>query len=178
MGLSVVVLTGDREDIARAACEPLGVDEVHAGLRPEEKLAHLDALAREGRRVAMCGDGVNDAPALARAHVGVSLSSGTDAAVDASDVTLLSGGLARLPDAVALARRTMSVVRQNLGWAFVYNLVLVPVAAGALVPTFGVRMPPVLASVAMALSSVSVVLSSLRLRTFRAPGVRRAAPPC
>jgi Cu+-exporting ATPase len=166
MGLRVVVLTGDREDVARAVGDELGIDEVHAELRPDEKLARLDALAKQGRKVAMCGDGVNDAPSLARAHVGVSLSTGTDAAVDASDVTLLSGGLTRLPDAIGVARWTMRVVRQNLGWAFVYNLILVPVAAGALVPLFGIRMPPVLASVAMALSSVSVVTNSLRLRRF------------
>jgi Cu+-exporting ATPase len=166
LGLRIVVLTGDRDDVARAVCTQLGIDEVHAELHPQDKLAKLDALAKAGRKVAMCGDGVNDAPSLARAHVGVSLSSGTDAAVDASDVTLLSGGLGHLPDALGIARRTMHVVRQNLGWAFVYNIILVPVAAGALVPSFGIRMPPVLASVAMALSSVSVVLSSLRLRRF------------
>ncbi|MBX3192715.1 MAG: cadmium-translocating P-type ATPase [Labilithrix sp.] len=166
MGLSVVVLSGDREAIARAVGAQIGTDDVRAALGPEGKLDALVALERDGRRVAMCGDGVNDAPALARAHVGIALGSGADAAADAADVTLMQGGLADLPLTLALARRTMRVVRQNLAWAFAYNLVLVPVAAGALVPVLGLRMPPVLASVAMALSSVSVVLSSLRLRRF------------
>ena len=166
LGIRVVVLTGDREDVARAVATELGVDAVEAELSPEGKIAALDRLAREGRRVAMCGDGVNDAPALARAQVGIAMGGGTDAAIDASDITLLSGGLARLPDTLQLARRSMRVIRQNLVWAFAYNVALVPIAAGALVPWLGVRMPPALASAAMALSSISVVLSSLRLRRF------------
>ena len=166
LGLSIVVLTGDREDVARAVAAELGVTETRAGLSPEGKLAALDELAAAGRHVAMCGDGVNDAPALARAELGIALGTGTDAAKAASDITLLDGGLERLPDTLELARRTMRVIRQNLAWAFAYNLALVPIAAGALVPAFGLRMPPVLASVAMALSSLSVVLSSLRLRRF------------
>jgi Cu+-exporting ATPase len=160
------VLTGDREEIAKAVGAALHVDDVRAELGPEQKLEALDQLAAEGRRVAMCGDGVNDAPALARSHVGIAIGTGTDAAVDASDVTLLEGGVARLPDTLELARTTMRVVRQNLAWAFAYNLALVPIAAGVLVPWFGYRMPPALASAAMALSSISVVLSSLRLRRF------------
>jgi Cu+-exporting ATPase len=166
MGVRIVVLTGDREEIARSVGNALDVEDVRSGLSPEQKLEALDAFAKEGRRVAMCGDGVNDAPALARAHVGIAIGSGTDAAVDAADVTLLAGGIARLPDTIALARRTMRVIRQNLAWAFAYNLALVPIAAGVLVPWFGYRMPPALASAAMALSSISVVLSSLRLRRF------------
>ena len=166
MGVGVVILTGDREEIARAVGAALEVEDVRSELDPEKKLEALLALAREGRRVAMCGDGVNDAPALARAHVGIAIGSGTDAAVDASDVTLLTGGVSRLPDAIALARQTMRIVRQNLAWAFAYNIALVPIAAGVLVPWFGYRMPPALASAAMALSSISVVLSSLRLRRF------------
>ncbi|MDB4934308.1 MAG: heavy metal translocating P-type ATPase [Labilithrix sp.] len=166
MSIRVVVLTGDREEIARAVGKALHVDDVRAELGPEGKLAALDELAKEGRRVAMCGDGVNDAPALARAHVGIAIGSGTDVAIDASDVTLLEGGIARLPDAIALARRSMRVIRQNLAWAFAYNVALIPIAAGALVPWLGYRMPPALASAAMALSSISVVLSSLRLRRF------------
>ncbi len=171
-GLRVILLTGDREEVARAVAERVGIDDVRASKSPEEKQAELVALARSGTRVAMCGDGINDAPALAAAHVGVAVAGGTDAAMEASDVTLLAGGLGRLPDALDLARATMRVIRQNLAWAFVYNLVLVPIAAGALVPTFGLRLPPALASAAMALSSISVVLSSLRLRRF-VPGTSK-----
>ena len=177
LGVHVVVLTGDREDIARAVGAELGIDQVESGLSPEGKSAALDRLAGEGRRVAMCGDGINDAPALARAYVGIAIGGGTDAAIDASDITLLAGGLARLPDTLELARRSMSVIRQNLAWAFAYNIALVPIAAGALVPWFGVRMPPALASAAMALSSISVVLSSLRLRRFEPRASISRAPP-
>lgn len=166
MDVRVVILTGDREEIARAVAGALGVEDVRSELTPEGKLEALDTFAKEGRHVAMCGDGINDAPALARAYVGIALGTGTDAAMEAADVTLLTGGLTRLPDAARLARRTMQVIRQNLVWAFVYNLALVPIAAGALVPWFGLRMPPALASAAMAMSSISVVLSSLRLRRF------------
>ncbi len=166
MGVKVVILTGDREEIAKAVGAALGGVDVESELSPEKKLEVLEALAREGRHVAMCGDGVNDAPALAKAHVGIAIGSGTDAAAAASDVTLLTDGVAHLPDALALARATMRVVRQNLAWAFAYNVALVPVAAGVLVPWVGYRMPPALASAAMALSSISVVLSSLRLRRF------------
>ena len=166
LGIRVVVLTGDRQDVARAVAAELGVDEVEAELSPEGKLAALDRLAKEGRRVAVCGDGINDSAALARALVGIAVAGGTDAAIDASDITLLAGGLARLPDTLELARRSLRVIRQNLGWAVVYNVALVPIAAGILVPWFGLRLPPALASAAMALSSISVVLSSLRLRRF------------
>jgi Cu+-exporting ATPase len=166
MKVRIVVLTGDRDEVARAVAKALDLDDVRSELGPEQKLEVLAALAQEGRRVAMCGDGVNDAPALARAHVGIAVAGGTDAAVDASDITLLEGGVARLPDTVELARTTMRVIRQNLAWAFAYNIALVPIAAGALVPWLDYRMPPALASAAMALSSVSVVLSSLRLRRF------------
>jgi Cu+-exporting ATPase len=166
MGMRVVVLTGDREEVARAASAALHIDDVRSELGPEDKLAALDDLAKNGRHVAMCGDGVNDAPALARAHVGIAIGSGTDVAADASDITLLTGGVENLPATLELAKRTMRVVRQNLAWAFAYNLALVPIAAGVLVPWFGYRMPPALASAAMALSSISVVLSSLRLRRF------------
>jgi Cu+-exporting ATPase len=164
MNIRVVILTGDRKAIARDVAAKLGIHDVRAELTPEGKLQAIDALTREGRVIAMCGDGVNDAPALAKAHVGIAMGTGTDAAVDASDLTLLAGGLTRLPDALHLARRTMQIIRQNLAWAFVYNVALIPLAAGALSPWFHVQVPPALASAAMALSSLSVVLNSLRLR--------------
>jgi Cu+-exporting ATPase len=167
LGVEMVVLTGDRKDVAAAAGDALGIEDVRAGLDPERKLEALDLLAKEGKHVAMCGDGVNDAPALARAQVGIAVGGGTDAAIEASDISLLEGGITRLPDTIALARRTLSIIRQNLAWAFVYNVALVPIAAGVLVPMVGYRMPPALASAAMALSSISVVVSSLRLRRFQ-----------
>ena len=173
LGIEVIMLTGDREEVARAVAERVGIDDVRAGLSPEAKQAELQRIAASGKRVAMCGDGINDAPSLATAHLGISIAGGTDAAMEASDVTLLADGIGPLPDALGLARETMRVIGRNLAWAFGYNLVLVPVAAGALVPLLGLRLPPALASAAMALSSISVVLSSLRLRRFMRGRSRR-----
>lgn len=173
LGIEVIMLTGDREEVARAVAERVGIDDVRAGLSPEAKQAELQRIAASGKRVAMCGDGINDAPSLATAHLGISIAGGTDAAMEASDVTLLADGIGPLPDALGLARETMRVIGRNLAWAFGYNLVLVPVAAGALVPWLGLRLPPALASAAMALSSISVVLSSLRLRRFMRSRSRR-----
>jgi len=176
-GLAVWMITGDNLHTAAAVGAELGIEpaRVLAGVLPSEKSAAIERLQRQGRRVAMVGDGLNDAPALARADVGLAMASGTDVAMEASGFTLLRGDLTAVPDALRLARETMRVIRQNLFWAFAYNVVLIPIAAGVLSPLLasspflGWRgaLHPMLASLAMALSSVSVVLSSLRLRSFK-----------
>jgi Cu+-exporting ATPase len=168
MGLDVVMLTGDAPATAQAVAREAGVPRVVAGVLPAGKVAEVARLQAEGHVVAMVGDGVNDAPALARADVGVAMGSGADVAADAADVTLMRHDVGAAADAIALSRRTMATMRQNLFWAFVYNVVGLPVAAGALYPAFGLLLSPVLASAAMAMSSVSVVSNSLRLRRFRA----------
>ena len=168
MGIEVAMLTGDRARTAQAIAAELGIDRVIAELSPEDKARVVAEERARGRIVAMVGDGINDAPALAGAHVGVAIGSGTDIAVAAADVALLRGGITGLPTALRLARATLRTIRQNLFWAFVYNLVGIPVAAGALYPFTGLLLSPVLASAAMSLSSVSVLMSSLRLRRFRA----------
>jgi Cu+-exporting ATPase len=168
MGLEVVMLTGDARATAEAVAREVGVERVVAGVLPEGKVAEVERLQAQGKVVVMVGDGVNDAPALARADVGVAMGSGTDVAVDAADVTLMRHDLGAVADAVALSRRAMRAMRQNLFWAFIYNAIGIPVAAGALYPALGVSLSPVLASAAMAMSSVSVVTNSLRLRRFRA----------
>ncbi|HEY8431845.1 MAG TPA: heavy metal translocating P-type ATPase [Sandaracinaceae bacterium] len=166
MGLDVWMLSGDGEAAARAIAARVGIppERVVAGVRPHEKAAHVERLQREGRVVAMVGDGINDAPALAQADVGVALGTGTDVAIAASDVTLVGGSVEGVASAIALSRRAMRVIRQNLGWAFAYNALLIPVAMGALHPFFAIRLSPLMSALAMSLSSVSVVLNSLRLR--------------
>jgi Cu+-exporting ATPase len=166
-GLRVVMLTGDNERTAHAIARQVNVDEVIAGVLPAGKVEAIKRLQAEHRVVAMVGDGVNDAPALAQADVGLTMASGADIAMDAGDVTLMRSDLNGVAAAVTLSRRTMRVMRQNLFWAFVYNVIGIPIAAGALYPVFGVMLSPVIASAAMALSSFSVVTNSLRLRRLQ-----------
>ncbi len=167
LGLDVVLLTGDNRRTAEAVARALGIEHVTADVLPDGKVEEVRRLQQEGRAVAMVGDGVNDAPALAQADLGISVGGGSDIAVDAGDVTLVRPDLHGAARAIELSRRTMRTMRQNLFWAFAYNVIGIPVAAGILYPSFGILLSPILASAAMALSSVSVVTNSLRLRRAR-----------
>jgi Cu+-exporting ATPase len=163
-GISIVMLTGDNRTTALAVAERLGIGEVEAEVLPEQKSAAIERLKREGRVVAMAGDGVNDAPALAVADVGIAMGTGADVAMESAGVTLLAGDLRGIPRAVRLSRATMRNIRQNLFFAFAYNAAAVPIAAGALYPAFGILLSPMIGALAMSLSSVSVIANALRLR--------------
>jgi len=167
LGVSVAMLTGDHRLTAEAIARQAGLDRVLAQVLPEDKARAIKVLQAEGRRVAMVGDGINDAPALAQADVGIAMGSGTDVAIDAADVTLMRGDLNGVVTAIELSRSTIRVIRENLVWAFGYNTILIPVAAGVLYPVWGVLLSPILAGSAMAFSSVSVVTNSLRLKRWR-----------
>ncbi|MFA6148583.1 MAG: heavy metal translocating P-type ATPase [bacterium] len=167
MGLDVVMLTGDNRRTAKAVAEKVGISRVIAEVLPDRKAHEIRALQAEGKVVAMAGDGINDAPALAQADVGIAMGTGADIAVEAGDLVLMGGELRGVADAISLSRATLRNIRQNLFWAFAYNVVLIPVAAGALYPSFRLLLNPVFAAAAMGLSSVTVVANALRLRRFQ-----------
>jgi P-type Cu+ transporter len=166
-GLRIVMLTGDNLTTARAVASKLGIDEIEAGVLPERKSDVVQRLRNEGRRVAMVGDGVNDAPALAAADVGIAMGGGTDVAIESAGVTLLTGDLTGLVRARRLSVATMRNIRQNLAFAFLYNAAGIPIAAGVLYPVFGILLSPMVGAAAMALSSVSVIANALRLARTR-----------
>ncbi len=170
-GFKVAMITGDKRETAEAIARETGIDHVIAGVLPDGKVAALDDLRAGDRMIAFVGDGINDAPALAHADVGIAIGTGTDVAIESADVVLMSGDLRGVVNAVEVSRRTMSNIRQNLVWAFGYNVALIPVAAGVLYPAFGLLLSPVFAAGAMALSSVSVLTNALRLRRI-APALR------
>jgi len=167
LGVDVVLLTGDRKSAANSAAEAVGIERVVAEVLPEQKVEEIRRLQQAGRVVAMVGDGINDAPALAQADVGMSMPKGTDIAIEASDIALMRSDLRSVPTAISLSRQTMATMKQNLFWAFFYNVVGIPIAAGVLYPVMGLTLSPIIASAAMALSSVSVVTNSLRLRRVK-----------
>jgi Cu+-exporting ATPase len=178
-GLRIVMLTGDNLVTAQAVARTLGIEEVHADVSPEDKAVVVERLRREGRRVAMAGDGINDAPALAAADIGIAMGSGTDVAMESAQLTLVRGELSAIARARALSQATVRNIHQNLFFAFVYNAVGIPIAAGVLYPWFGIVLSPMIAALAMSLSSVSVVSNALRLRRApidAAPGGRDGAP--
>ena len=166
MGLAVIMLTGDNEQTARAIAQNAGITEVIAQVLPQDKAQYIQMLRQSGKRVLMVGDGINDAPALVSADIGMAIGAGTDIAMEAADIVLMKQGLSGVCDAIALSKATIRNIRQNLFWAFFYNALGIPVAAGALYPAFGIQLSPMIGAAAMSLSSVFVVTNALRLRSF------------
>ncbi len=166
-GIQVVMVSGDHQQTAQAVAQKLGIDEVKAEVLPEEKSRIIQQLQAEGKIVAMAGDGINDAPALAQAQVGIAMGTGTDVAMESAGVTLVKGDLRGIARARRLSQATMRNIRQNLFFAFFYNAIGVPIAAGILYPAFGILLSPMIAAAAMTFSSVSVITNALRLRTIK-----------
>ena len=166
-GPQIVMLTGDNKTTAEAVARKLGIKEVEADVLPQDKLRIVKKLTAEGRVVAMAGDGVNDAPALAEAFVGIAMGTGTEVAIQSAGITLVKGDLAGIARAIVLSRATMRNIRENLVFAFAYNAIGIPIAAGVLYPTFALLLSPMVAALAMSLSSVSVILNALRLRALK-----------
>ena len=163
-GIEVWLITGDNEKVARAIAQQVGIKNIMAEVLPQEKAEKVKALQKTGKLVAMAGDGINDAPALAQADLGIAMGEGTDIAMESAEITLMRGDLTLIPEMIALSRRTLTIIKQNLFWAFFYNVAFIPVAAGVLYPFFGILLNPIFAAAAMAFSSLSVVLNSLRLK--------------
>ena len=175
-GLKVVMLTGDNEHTAAAIAREVGIDEFRAGLLPEDKHAEIERLQKAGEKVGMVGDGINDAPALARADVGFAIGQGTDVAIESAGITLMRGSLHGVASAIEISRATLSNIKQNLVGAFGYNTLCIPIAAGVLYPFTGMLLSPMIAGAAMSLSSITVVSNANRLRLFRPSGEAAGSP--